>query len=165
MENSEASGYPIKCPFCGSANPIGSAFCQDCGKKFSGEPPAQPTAKNESYQPPPSPTANYQPPYIGRSHRSRNIIIGVVVGILIVSLVFAAVLFISPNNNSNNSQTTPTPRATTEPTRIPTAAPTAIPTLAPTDSAAPEQHHHGNKPAIRLPKHRPSILWTNFTNA
>ena len=131
-ENSEASGYPIKCPFCGSANPIGSAFCQECGKKFSDEPPTQPTANNISYHPPPSPTTNYQPPYIGRSHRSRNIIIAVVAGILIVSLVFAAVLFISPNNNSNNSQPTPTPQATTEPTAAPTAIPTLTPTLAPT---------------------------------
>jgi hypothetical protein len=52
--------------------------------------------------------------------------------------VFAAVLFISPNNNSNNSQTTPTPSATTEPTRTPTAAPTSVPTLKPTLTPTPQ---------------------------
>lgn len=85
----------------------------------------------------------YQPPQsVGRSHRSRNIVIAIVASILIVSLVFAAVLFVNPNNNNGN-QNTPTPSATAvptptrSPTATPTMAPTATPTLAPTPTPQP----------------------------
>ena len=97
---------------------------------------------NATYQPPPPLTANYQPPQsIGRSHRSRNIIITIVAVVLIVSLVFAAVLFMGPNNNNGNQNTpTPSPTAAQTPTRSPTAtptAPTSTPTLTPTPTPQP----------------------------
>ena len=61
----DSNNNPVKCPFCGSENPVGSAFCQDCGKKFMGEQLASVTATNQSYQSLPMPGTNYQPAKIG----------------------------------------------------------------------------------------------------
>ena len=129
---SDANTNPVTCPSCGSINPIGSAFCQDCGKKFSTEPINQTLPKNQSYESQTTHIENHPLRPRMLSERQRNIIIVMVAGILIASLLFAAVLTMAPYNNDNNSQASTTPSATLAPTRIPTAQPTATSTPSPT---------------------------------
>jgi hypothetical protein len=74
-------------------------------------------------------------PRVGGCHRTRNIVIAAVAVVLILSLLFAGlvfdwVLFISPNND-DMSQVTPTPTLTPTATAAPTQPPTATPTFTP----------------------------------
>ncbi len=124
----DANTNQVTCPFCGSINPIGSAFCQDCGKKFSTEPFTEANPINKLQ---PSNMDSHKLLY-RRSERHNNIIIVAVAAILIVTLVFAAFLSMSTSNIDNNFRAAPTPSVISLPTITPTAQPTTVTTPSPT---------------------------------
>ncbi len=138
---SEAKSIEIQCPYCGSKNPVYGAFCPDCGKRIKDVNPSGDEKTLGSYQPPPIMNVKSGFPHTPKSHRSRNLIIALMIGIIAVSLVFGALSFSSLKNNSGQSSqdlgsSTSTP-SLAPPSTQPTLAPTPSPTLAPTATPAP----------------------------
>lgn len=117
-------------------NSVG-AYCQECGKKIRDETPKAEEKPVQTYQPPPPMSGESQTPYMPKSsHRTRKVMVAVVIGIVALGLVFSALAFNWPSILANNgsTQTTPTPYTTLQPTFT---QPTPTPTLTPTPSPAP----------------------------
>jgi hypothetical protein len=140
----------MKCPVCGSENPVVAVFCRKCGKKFTQQ-PSQQTAQQPFYPPPPPPPTGYPTvsPNIRQSHRKMNIVIVAVAVVLVVVLAFAAVLAV-PLINGPQPTPTPTPTHTPQPTNTPTAVPTVKPTPTPTPYRATPQPLNSTITAINL---------------
>ena len=77
----------IQCPNCGSKNPSYAVFCPDCGKKIKEETPSPDEKTPQSYQPPPAINAASSSPRAPKSHRSRKVVIALMIGIIAVGLI------------------------------------------------------------------------------
>lgn len=129
---------PVACLSCGTQNPDGNNFCQNCGRPLTAAaaPPPPPVAAQAPPPPPPPPA--YQSPYYQPAqpmvvHRTPvGLIVGVVVALLVLmggcGVVLAAV--------ATHPKPSPVAHVTAAPTVAPTVAPTAVPTQAPSSSNA-----------------------------
>jgi hypothetical protein len=127
------SSQEIICPYCGAKNSVG-VFCAECGKRIKGDEPNDNEKATLSYQAPPSMNPQTNPPYISKSHRRRNILIGIFVAIIAVSLVVGAIIYSQPNTVGNDpiqGLSSPTPQ-TNSPQSSPTATSTPLTTPVPT---------------------------------
>ena len=131
---SEAQPTEIKCPYCGASNFVG-VYCQECGKKIRYETPKTDEANTRAYQPPPTMNGRSDTPHAPMAHRSRNVMIAVVIGIIAVALVSGLLsLNILQTGANDKGSSNPTPYATLAPTF---AQPTSTATLAPIVTATP----------------------------
>lgn len=151
----------LACPSCGTQNPDGNNFCQNCGARLPvaaavgaapppppvnpvmAAPPPPPGAPVMAPPPPPYQSPYYQPAQPAVVHRTPlGLIVGVVVGLLVLmggcGVVVAAVAAHPKPVPVAHVAAAPAPTAasTPVPAAVPTAQPTKAPTPQPTTAAA-----------------------------
>ena len=153
---------PVACSRCGTQNPDGNRFCQNCGTVLAAAPPvatqAAPTAPapvpgGPAVGPPPA-MGGYQNPYYAPAqpqqvHRTPwLLVVGIIVGlVLVMGACGVGIAIVVPKGNTNTNQTSGPKLGTPAPPAI-KSSPSPVGQASPSPKPTPGQSSGGQTVSV-----------------